>query len=248
MIRRAADHLVRSLAMARASILFVDDDRELVQMLTRYLAAASFSVTAAMDGTTALKRLADEIFDLVILDVMLPSMNGFDVLQRLRQALTIPVIMLTARGEDTDRILGLELGADDYLPKPFNPKELVARINAVLRRTIKNLDYPHEVIAFGTLRLNTATLGAAIDGRPVRLTGTEFRLLELLVRGAGQVQSRELLTERVLGRPLSAYDRSIDNHVSSLRRKFAAAQGPGLEIRNVRGAGYILNGNREGHE
>jgi DNA-binding response OmpR family regulator len=235
--------MVRS--MTRASILFVDDDRELVHMLTRYLSAQSFSVAAATDGTMALKRLTDESFDLVILDVMLPTMNGFDVLRRLRQALTLPVIMLTARGEDADRIRGLELGADDYLAKPFNPKELVARINAVLRRTAKSTNYVNQVISVGPLRLSTATLEVTFEERPVRLTGTEFRVLEMLMRGAGQVQSRELLTERVLGRTLSAYDRSIDNHVSSLRRKLVDDQGTGIEIRNIRGAGYVLMGNRE---
>jgi two-component system response regulator CpxR len=231
--------------MTRASILFVDDDRELVHMLTRYLAAQSFSVTAVMDGTTALKRLSSEIFDLVILDVMLPSISGFEVLRELRRALTIPVIMLTARGEDPDRILGLELGADDYLPKPFNPKELVARINAVLRRTAKGADTVNQVFSVGPLRLATATLEATYDGQPVCLTGTEFRVLEMLMRGAGQLQSRELLTERVLGRTLSAYDRSIDNHVSSLRRKLVDEQGRRIEIRSIRGVGYILTGNRE---
>jgi two-component system response regulator CpxR len=232
--------------MTRASILFVDDDRELVRMLTRYLSAESFSVASAVDGTMALKRLTDESFDLVILDVMLPSVSGLDVLRKLRQTLSVPVIMLTAMGEDVDRILGLELGADDYLSKPFNPKELVARINAVLRRITKNVEYPHQVISVGSLRLNFATREAAFEGRRVRVTGTEFRLLELLMSGAGQVQSRELLTERVLGRTLSAYDRSIDVHVSSLRRKLVDEQGRGIEIRNMRGAGYILTGNREG--
>jgi two-component system response regulator CpxR len=126
--------------MARTSILLVDDDRELDLMLTEYLSAEPFSVAIAQDGKVALDLLTEEIFDLVILDVMLPSLNGFDVLRRLRQTLAVPVIMLTARGEDTDRILGLELGADDYLAKPFNPKELVARIHAVLRRTAKNVE------------------------------------------------------------------------------------------------------------
>jgi len=233
------------LNMARTSILLVDDDRELDLMLTEYLSAEPFSVVTAQDGKAALDLLTEEIFDLVVLDVMLPSLNGFDVLRRLRQTLTVPVIMLTARGEDTDRILGLELGADDYLPKPFNPKELVARIHAVLRRTAKNMEYSNQTVTVGSVRLSTATLEAAVDGRVVRLTGTEFRVLELLMRGAGQVQSRESLTERILGRTLSAYDRSIDTHISNLRRKLVDKHGRGIEIRNVRGAGYLLTGNRE---
>jgi DNA-binding response OmpR family regulator len=233
-------------SMTRTSILLVDDDRELDLMLTEYLSAEPFSVTTALDGTVALDLLTQEIFDLVILDVMLPSLSGFNVLRQLRQTLSVPVIMLTARGEDSDRILGLELGADDYLPKPFNPKELVASIHAVLRRTAKNIEYPNHTFTVGSLHLNTATLGATVDGRLVRLTGTEFRVLESLVRGAGQAQSRESLTERILGRKLSAHDRSIDTHVSNLRRKLVDERGRGIEIRNIRGAGYLLTGNREG--
>jgi DNA-binding response OmpR family regulator len=232
--------------MTRTSLLLVDDDRELDQMLTEYLSAEPFSVAIAEDGIVALDRLTHESFDLVILDVMLPSLNGFDVLRRLRQTLTVPVIMLTARGEDIDRILGLELGADDYLPKPFNPKELVARIHAVLRRTAKNTEYPNQAITVGPLHLSAATLEATVHGRAVRLTGTEFRILELLMRGAGRAQSRELLTERILGRTLSAYDRSIDTHISHLRRKLSDEHGKGIEIRNIRGAGYVLTGEREG--
>jgi two-component system response regulator CpxR len=231
--------------MTHASILLVDDDRELDQMLTEYLSAEAFRVATAVDGAAALKRITDEMFDLVILDVMLPSLSGFEILRRLRQTLTMPVIMLTARGEDVDRILGFELGADDYLPKPFNPKELVARIRAVLRRTARGTE-PNQVIGVGPLHLNTATLAVMMDGEPVRLTGTEFRVLELLMRTAGQAQSRELLTERALGRKLSAYDRSIDTHISNLRRKLVDGDGRGMEIRNMRGAGYVLTGNREG--
>jgi two-component system response regulator CpxR len=229
----------------RPHILLVDDDRELDLMLTEYLSAEPFSIVTATDGTKALDLLTKENFDLVILDVMLPSLNGFDVLRRLRQALTVPVIMLTARGEDTDRILGLELGADDYLPKPFNPKELVARIHAVLRRTARSMEYPNQTLTVGSLRLSAATLEVTVDGRIVSLTGTEFRVLEMLMRGAGQAQSRELLTERILGRTLSAYDRSIDTHISNLRRKLVDERGRGIEIRNIRGAGYLLTGNRE---
>lgn len=231
--------------MTHVSILLVDDDRELDQMLTEYLSAEGFRVAIALDGPAALKRLSEEMFDLAILDVMLPSLSGFEILRKLRQTLAMPVIMLTARGEDSDRILGLELGADDYLPKPFNPKELVARIRAVLRRTAAGTG-PNETITVGPLHLSTATFAVTIDGRPVRLTGTEFRVLELLMRGAGEVQSREFLTERALGRRLSVYDRSIDTHISNLRRKLAGKDGRGMEIRNMRGAGYALTGNREG--
>jgi DNA-binding response OmpR family regulator len=229
----------------RPHILLVDDDRELDLMLTEYLSAEPFSIVCALDGREALDLLNKGSFDLVILDVMLPSLSGFDVLRRLRQILTVPVIMLTARGDDIDRILGLELGADDYLPKPFNPKELVARIHAVLRRAARSMEYPNQTLTVGSLHLSAATLEVTVDGRIVSLTGTEFRVLEMLMRGAGQAQSRELLTERILGRTLSAYDRSIDTHISNLRHKLVDERGRGIEIRNIRGAGYLLTGNRE---
>jgi len=202
------------------SVLIVDDDRELAQMLTEYLTAENFTTTVAHDGNAALARLNAQKFDLVILDVMLPSLNGFDVLRNLRQTLSVPVIMLTAHGTDVDRIVGLELGADDYLPKPFNPRELVARIRAVLRRfSTRDPGSPAPPMSIGQLRLDPATFGVSLSGRQVRLTGTEFRVLEMLMRTPGQVQSRDALTERVLGRKLTPYDRSIDTHVSNLRRK-----------------------------
>jgi two-component system response regulator CpxR len=231
--------------MPPISLLLVDDDRTLTQMLDEYLSAESFTVSVAADGTAAMARLAGAAFDLVVLDVMLPSLNGLDVLRRLRQTLTTPVIMLTARGEDVDRILGLELGADDYMTKPFSPRELVARIRAVLRRSAAGGDASHRIVAAGPLHLNPTTLDVFVDGNPVRLTGTEFRVLEMLVRGIGQIQSRASLTERVLGRKLTAYDRSIDTHVSNLRRKLVDAQGRTMEIRNLLGAGYMLTGNRD---
>lgn len=232
--------------MPPISVLLVDDDRELTQMLGEYLALESFSVTTAADGSAALALLADSAFDLVVLDVMLPLGNGLDVLRGLRERSITPVIMLTARGEAVDRIVGLELGADDYLAKPFDPRELVARIRAVLRRCMAGGDLSHRDITVGPVRLNPATLEAFVDGARVRLTGTEFRLLDMLVRGIGQVQSRERLTAQVLGRKLSAYDRSIDTHVSNLRRKLVDSHGRTLEIRNLRGLGYMFTGNRDG--
>lgn len=231
--------------MACSSILLVDDDRELDQMLTEYLSAEGFEITTAFDGISALDRLANEAFDLVLLDVMLPSLNGFDVLRRMRKTLTMPVIMLTAKGADIDRILGLELGADDYLPKPFNPRELVARIRAVLKRTAGGAAPANGVVTLGPLQINAATFEATISGCPVRLTATEFRVLELLMHSVGQIQTREILTERVLGRKLTAYDRSIDTHISNLRRKLGVEHAEGIEIRGVRGLGYVLIG-REG--
>ena len=224
-----------------SSILIVDDDRELAQMLTEYLTAEGFTTKVAHDGSAALNQLANSKYDLVILDVMLPSLNGFDVLRSLRQTLSVPVIMLTAHGTDVDRIVGLELGADDYLAKPFNPRELVARIRAVMRRfTTRDPGTLSPPVAIGQLRLDPSTFGVALEGKQIRLTGTEFRVLEMLMRAPGHVQSRDALTERVLGRKLTPYDRSIDTHVSNLRRKLGLGE-PGLpEIRSIRGTGYVL--------
>jgi two-component system response regulator CpxR len=226
--------------MPPPSVLLVDDDRELCQMLSEYLSGEAFRITTATDGGSALKVVGSKSFDLIILDVMLPSMNGFDVLRTLRQAHSVPVIMLTARGTDMDRIRGFELGADDYLPKPFNPKELLARMRAVLRRTSEVGRRPGAEIAIGNLRLNPFDLDASVEGHALRLTGAEFRVLELLMSAPGRTRSREVLTERVLGRKLTAYDRSIDTHVSNLRRKLTERRCTGIEIRSIRGAGYVL--------
>jgi len=228
-----------SVGMAPTSVLLVDDDFELGQMLTEYLAAEAFSVITACDGGSALKLAEKESFALVILDVMLPSLNGFDVLRMLRRTQSVPVIMLTARGADNDRIRGFELGADDYLPKPFNPKELLARMRAVLRRTVDAAHASCDII-LGDLRLSAADLDASVEGRALRLTGVEFRVLELLMRAPGRTRSRELLTERVLGRKPTHGDRSIDTHISNLRRKLGERERAGVEIRNIRGAGYVL--------
>jgi DNA-binding response OmpR family regulator len=227
--------------MTTPAVLIVDDDRELGQMLNEYLTGEGFRVSIVRDGLEALDKLAAETFDLVILDVMLPSLNGFDVLRRLRRSLSVPVVMLTAHGADVDRIVGLELGADDYLPKPFNPRELVARVRAVLRRfASRDNEGPAQPVGVGPIWLDPATLEVTLSGKAVRLTGTEFRVLELLMRSPGQVQSRESLTERVLGRKLTPYDRSIDTHVSNLRRKLGLGQAGLPEIRSIRGAGYVL--------
>jgi len=224
-----------------ARILIVDDDHELAQMLTEYLSGEGYETTVAADGAGGLAALAAQRFDLVILDVMLPELNGFDVLKRLRQSMTVPVIMLTARGADVDRIIGLELGADDYLAKPFNPRELVARIRAVMRRLNSDAaNGPAASLQVGPLYIDPATLEVRNGDNNVRVTGTEFRVLELLMRSAGQVQSRDTLTERALGRRLMPYDRSIDTHVSNLRRKLGLDDADRPEIRSIRGAGYML--------
>jgi two-component system OmpR family response regulator len=225
-----------------ARVLLVDDDRELCQMLSEYLNAEHFDVKSVHDGSDALEELQVNDFEILILDVMLPSVSGFDVLRKLGASYDTPILMLTARGDDVDRIVGLELGADDYLSKPFNPRELVARIRAILRRASNRLgrnNLPDE-LTVGPIILNTGTHLVHVAGNPVPLTGAEVRVLELLMRSAGQVISREAMTEQALGRKLVAYDRSIDTHISNLRRKLDLEMGKNPEIKNVRGSGYTL--------
>ena len=224
-----------------ARVLLVDDDRELCQMLTEYLNAEHFEVHSVHDGGDALRELTTSEYEILILDVMLPSVGGFDVLRKLGAAYPTPILMLTARGDDVDRIVGLELGADDYLSKPFNPRELVARLRAILRRASNRgvRGVPDEFIV-GPIVLNTGTHQVRVAEQLVPLTGAEFRVLELLMRSAGQVISRDAMTEQALGRKLVPYDRSIDTHISNLRRKLDLEMGKNPEIKNVRGSGYTL--------
>jgi len=217
-------------------ILVIDDDRELCDLLEDYLGAEGFRLQAVYEGREGVRLVQEETFDLVVLDVMLPGLSGFDVLRRIREKSQIPVIMLTARGEEVDRIVGLELGADDYLPKPFNPRELVARIRAIGRRaegSPATIQPPGEIEIDG-LSLASGIREARLDGAALNLTSVEFGLLEALVRHAGQPVARENLMREVLGRRLSPYDRSIDVHISSLRRKIG-----GERIKTVRGVGYL---------
>src|SRR6267142_5705910 len=202
-------------------VLLVDDDAELAELVGEYLAREGFSLDAETDGARAVDRAASGDYQLTVLDVMLPGVSGFDVLRALRATSRIPVLMLTARGDDVDRIVGLELGADDYLSKPFNPRELVARMRAILRRANLRAGRgatPDE-LAVGRIVLNTGMHQVRVAEVPAALTGAEFRVLELLMRSVGQVISREALTEQALGRTLVPYDRSIDTHISNLRRK-----------------------------
>ena len=229
------------LASAEARVLLVDDDRELCQMLTEYLNAEHFDVWSVHDGAQALNELRGKTYEIVVLDVMLPLVSGFDVLREIGSSNAPPVLMLTARGEDVDRIVGLELGADDYLAKPFNPRELVARIRAILRRAGSRTSRgATDVVEVGAIKLNMGNHQVRIAGEHVVLTGAELRVLELLMRSAGQVISRDALTEQALGRKLAAYDRSIDTHISNLRRKLNLVAGKDPEIKNIRGSGYLL--------
>jgi two-component system, OmpR family, response regulator CpxR len=221
-------------------ILVIDDDVELCSLVSEYLRPEGFQVDCVHDGRSGLARALSGDHLMAVLDVMLPGMNGFDVLRKIRDTSRIPVVLLTARGEDVDRIVGLEIGADDYLPKPFNPRELVARIRAVLRRTHGPGEAAvPDVIRVGDVELDPATRTVLHHGKPVELTSVEFSLLQVLLREAGKVVTREALVDEVLGRKFSPFDRSIDMHVSKIRRKL---EEPDSEdhIKTIRGSGYIF--------
>lgn len=222
-----------------ANILIIDDDKKLGDMLQDFLAPEHLDLTACPDGETGLRALHESDFDLLILDIMLPGINGIEVLRRVREDSDIPVIMLTARGDDIDRIIGLEFGADDYLSKPFNPRELVARIKAIMRRAQVGSSRPVKRQS-GPIALDPRTRRVTVDGKPVRLTGTEYEILQCLLERPGEVVSKEQLSERALGRRLLPYDRSIDTHISNLRGKLEQAGADSGTIQNQRGVGYLL--------
>jgi len=210
-------------------------------MLKDYLENEGLSVKVANEGESGLQQATGkDVFDLILLDVMMPKLNGFEVLKRLRVTHVTPVLMLTARGDDYDRILGLELGADDYLPKPFNHRELLARIGAILRRLTLTTSMGHQPdIVINGILVSMARQYAECDGQPLPLTGTEFSILHLLMMHAGQRVTKAAISHRVLEKKLSAYDRSIDMHVSNLRRKLAIISDQ-EKIKTIRGAGYLL--------
>ncbi|MBZ9613041.1 response regulator [Rheinheimera maricola] len=223
------------------SLLLIDDDYELTELLTDFLTPQGYQLTIAHDGQQGLEMAtSSQHFNLILLDVMLPKLDGFEVLKQLRRTHMTPVIMLTAKGDDFDRIFGLELGADDYLPKPFNPRELSARIKAIVRR-LEQLPTltQSQPIRVNDLYLDPSAQQAKLADTMLILTGTEFSMLQLLMAHAGQLVSKEQLSEKVLGRKLTPFDRSIDMHVSNVRRKLADIQ-PQDIIRTIRGSGYIL--------
>src|SRR6266487_6796037 len=222
-------------------VLVVDDDVELCGLVQEYLTSEGFKSEAVHDGEQGLQRGLSGEYALVVLDVMLPGINGFEVLRRLRSVSKIPVLLLAARGEDVERIVGLEIGADDYLPKPFNPRELVARIRAILRRVRSKAGEPQvpDIIRVGDVELDPATRSVRHQGNPVELTSVEFGLLHVLLREAGRVVTREALVDEVLGRRFSPFDRSIDMHVSKVRKKLGDSDAED-HIKTVRGAGYIF--------
>ena len=218
-------------------ILLIDDDVELVEMLKEYIDLEGFSANTAHDGEAGLQVLQADTYDLVVLDVMMPKLNGIDTLRRIRQTSNMPVIMLTAKGDDADRIVGLELGADDYVPKPCTPRELVARIRAILRRA-KPQASQAKTITLNELTLMPEQRRVEWSGVPLVFTSTEFNLLEVLVERAGNVVSKQMLSELALGRPMAKFDRNIDVHMSSVRQKLSAAADGKQLIQTVYRLGY----------
>ncbi len=228
----------------RCRVLVIDDDRELCGLIKDYLEPLGYEVSAAYNGLDGLQRAMDENLDAVILDVMLPGMDGFEVLRRIRSQSQVPVLMLTARGEEADRIVGLEFGADDYLPKTFSTRELLARLRAVMRRTRRLPNSPageiEPEIVVGPLRIDPGTRKAALSDVPLDLTTLEFDLLACLARSRGRVKTREQLVEAVADRNWDVYDRSVDVHVWALRKKLGDDPKHPRFIRTVRAVGYLL--------
>ena len=220
-------------------ILIIDDDEELCELVSEYLTAEGFETECVHSGDKGLERAITGQHDLAILDVMLPKMNGFEVLRNLREASNLPVIMLTARGEDSERISGLEGGADDYLPKPFNPRELLARLRAILRRVENGDDGIPENLAVDDIELSSSARTASVSGESITLTSVEFDLLAALLNQAGKTVRKEDLSETVLERKLSPYDRSLDMHVSNLRKKLGLRPDGSERIKTIRSVGYI---------
>ena len=221
-------------------LLIIDDDIPLTDLLSEYLSTQGFSVSVNNNPLEGIQSVKHDSYDLLLLDVMMPEMDGFDVLKSIRQFSAIPVIMLTAKGDDFDKILGLELGADDYLAKPFNQRELVARIKALIRRLNAELSFSKpQKITLHNIEANEANQSVKVKQQSVDMTGTEFMLLCHLMKHVGQLQSKEALSQAVLNRKLSAFDRSLDMHVSNIRKKLAQ-HGVNDVITTVRGNGYLM--------
>lgn len=237
------------------NILLVDDDLELTELLAELLRFEGFDVYSVHNGQEALTELELQSYDLILLDVMMPVLNGIETLKQVRQRYQTPVLMLSARDDQIDRVLGLELGADDYLPKPFNDRELVARIKAILRRTSQStsLNFPEIItsvsqspdehgkqLSFGGVELHPGRQRAVFEGKDLDLTGTEFALLQILMRNPGQILSRDLLSIEILGKRLTPYDRAIDMHISNLRKKLPERNDNLPWFKTLRGRGYLL--------
>ena len=226
-----------SLSTSPASVLIIDDDVRLCHLITEYFAETNFTIQAVHNGSVGLSRALDGSFDLILLDIMLPGIDGFEVLTQLRRRSSVPVIMLTARGAREDCVRGLNTGADDYLAKPFGPEELAARMVAVLRRSRSTTATRPECIAIGALRLNPDSRSAWINETPLEITSTEFEILDLLVRASGKVVTRDQVCGILYQRPATPFERSLEVHISRLRKKI---EGASLVIRSIRGVGYLL--------
>ncbi|WP_306602721.1 response regulator transcription factor [Azonexus sp.] len=223
-----------------AAVLLIDDDIELAEMLADYLKRDGFAVDLAHDGESGVRAALSGQYAIAVLDVMMPGITGIEVLRRIRQESRLPVLMLTARGDDMDRIVGLELGADDYVPKPCQPRELAARLRAILRRSTGTPATETGELSVGPLRLHPGQRLAAWQDTPLELTSTEFNLLEILARHAGRTVSKSELSEQALGRPLARYDRSIDVHLSSIRQKLGPLPDGRSPIQTVFRQGYQM--------
>ncbi len=221
-------------------ILIVDDDTRLSAMLADYLSSNGFTIATAPNGHAGLIELSRRAPDAVVLDVMLPDIDGFETCRRMRAVSDVPILMLTAKGDETDRIVGLEIGADDYLPKPFNPRELLARLRAILRRRGATAAAPSKILRFGRLEIDPASRSVRIDGQERQLTSYQFDLLVALAENAGRTLSREQLMDMVRGEELDAFDRSIDVHVSRIRAAIETDPKHPRRIVTVRGTGYVF--------
>jgi two-component system response regulator CpxR len=226
------------------TVLLIDDDIELCALMRDFFTPHGFALETVHDGQRGLARAFDGGFDLIVLDVMLPLLDGFEVLRQIRRRSAIPIIMLTARTEQADRIAGLESGADDYLPKPFGPEELLARMRAVLRRSGHTLETPTAVLQVGRVRVDERTRLVWIGQTPVDLTDIEFDILGLLMRSAGRAVSRDAFCTMLYQRPSTPYERSLDTHISRVRKKLE--QGGLVSIRSVRNVGYVISAVAEG--
>lgn len=221
-------------------LLMIEDDESLAAMVGEYLESLGFEITTRPEALAGLELLKRQDFDALILDVMLPDIDGFEVCRRVRAESDIPILMLTARGDETDRIVGLEIGADDYLPKPFNPRELLARLRAILRRRGKGSAHSSKVLRFGRLEIDRDARIVRVGGDERSLTSYQFDLLCVLAENAGRVMSRERLMDSVKGEPLEAFDRSIDVHISRIRAAIEEDVKRPRRIITVRGAGYVF--------
>lgn len=229
-----------------SKILFVDDDLELCQLMTEFLELEGFDLDVVHNGEEALKKVDQQSYDVIVLDIMMPKLNGFDTLRQLRTEHLTPVLMMTARGDEVDRIVGFEMGADDYIPKPCNPRELVARLRAIIRRVtlerraITPSQTSHDTLYNDNLTMNIAAHSARLNGERLELTQTEFGLLALLMEQPGEQVTKERMMKAVLKRNLGPFDRTIDMHMSNLRRKVGTLSNGQPRIITIRGSGYLL--------